>query len=338
VDSSAFITGSIDDCIVTMIQNTSGTRTLTALLTGVDNRNQMIRGKVSGYLVELVLSMSDELQGSTKELDSLLLKLSKLTQDSSPDARMNSREIIRLMLSNGLTTRSHMESVLTPDVVEKSMTPQASPKLSTLTSPLHRTKKSFGTTRRASPHGSTSKQNSFSTPLNSTGNLLVSDQESGNLVVAGISPRGTCNVRDGGEGINKKGIASRRKPNNATTTPKDAAMSHTKKMSQNAQDSSPALVELPLLLLVSRCTVLTLPNTLRLILVFVFVVLQALSNKNWQERRDAVTHVTDHLLENFDVFSRAGKVEQCIERILEIFEDGSVKVRQTLIMYNGIGL
>jgi len=55
-------------------------------------------------------------------------------------------------------------------------------------------------------------------------------------------------------------------------------------------------------------------------------MLQNLSNKNWQERRDAITHLTDHVLEHYDVFMSAGKIEQCLERILEIFEDGSVKV------------
>lgn len=54
--------------------------------------------------------------------------------------------------------------------------------------------------------------------------------------------------------------------------------------------------------------------------------LQGLSNKNWQERRDAVTHLTDHLLEHFDLLTSARKTEQCVERLLEIFEDGSVKV------------
>ena len=237
-----------------------------ALLLGVDNRNQIIRGKVSSFLTELVLTVSDELHGS-KELDSLLLKLSKLTQDSSPEARMNSREIIRLMITKGLITRKHMESVLSVDMVEKSLAPQPSPKISTLTSPLHRRKQQLGSTRRASPHGSTLKSNnsfntqSFSngeldntytptnnssTPLNSSDRLQV--EQDSDLVVAGTSPRGS--VRDTNEGTLKKGIAGRRKVNGST--PKAASsMSQTKKMSQNAQNCVPELVELPLLLLVS---------------------------------------------------------------------------------------
>jgi hypothetical protein len=271
-DSSAFISGSIDDCIVTMIHNTSGTRTLTALLAGLDNRNQVIRGKVSNYVVELVLSMPDEIQGATKELDSLIMKLSKLTQDSSPEARMNSREIIRLMITNGLITRKHMESMLTPDVVEKSLMPQASPKCSTLNSPLNRSKKSFGSSRRASPHGSILKKNS--TPSSSFNNQTFSNGEvdgctpspsisssnrsphnstdkfdhDGTLCVAGISPRGNVKDISEGGGSIKRGIASRRKANNST--PKAVA---SKKLSQNTQDSIPELVELPVLLMVSKC-------------------------------------------------------------------------------------
>lgn len=66
-----------------------------------------------------------------------------------------------------------------------------------------------------------------------------------------------------------------------------------------------------------------LPHVIFFLCTFFF---QNLSNKNWQERRDAVTHVTDHLLQHFDILASAGKIEHCIERILDIFEDGSVKV------------
>jgi len=314
-DSSVFITDAVDDCMVTMIRNTTVSRTLMALLAGLDNRNQVIRGKVSNYLVEMVLSMSNELYGLTKELDTLMLKLSKLTQDSSPEARMNSREIIRLMITNGTISRQHMESTLSPDIVAKSMAPQPSPKVSTLSSPLHRVKRTFSTTRRGSPLASSLKRNAAptydsggdsdsytptgrnSSPMNSSDK--ISTDTNGNLCVAGVSPRATG--KDNGDGPPLfKGIASRGKSNMAT--PKAS----TKKMSQNSQDCFTELVELPALLL-------------------------NLSNKNWQERRDAVTHLTDHVLQHYDVLDSAGKVTHCVERIIEIFEDGSVKVVQHAI-------
>ena len=247
-----FITDSIDECIVTIIRNTTACRTLGALVTGLDNRSQNIRGKVSGYIAELVLSMSDQLHGSSKEIDILLSKLVKSTQDSSPEARMNSREIVRLMITNGLISRKQMEAMLSPDLVQKSMTPQASPKVSTLTSPLHRSKR-FGTTRRESPrcmtrkdvpslntrklsngsrHGDESgEQNSI--PSNSIGQLPIGGGDN-NLVVAGISPRGNMNEDEVTHNF------SCREKGNAST-----------KMSRNAQESFPELVELPILLLVS---------------------------------------------------------------------------------------
>lgn len=201
----------------------------------------------------LVMRMSDELRGCTKELGSLTQKLAKLSQDGSPDARMNSREIIRLMITNGLATRQHMESALSCDIVEKSMAPQATSAHSTLASPLHRTRKQFGSTRRDSvakkpqsfsigePDGLTPNDKNSST-LNSSENQ--SSEQDSTFVVAGISPRGT-----GHEGATKSGIASRRKPA-AASMPKAAPMRQAKKMSQIMQDSVPELVELPLLLLV----------------------------------------------------------------------------------------
>ena len=337
-DSSVFITDTIDDCVVTMIRNTNVSRSLMALLTGLDNRNQVIRGKVSNYLVELVLSMSNEMQGLTKELDSFILKLSKMIQDSSPEARMNSREIIRLMITNGMTTRKHLESMLTPDIVEKSMAPQPSPKVSTLNSPMNRVKRTFGTTRgRNSPTASIKRNTSYGTqsydsgdsdvytptnrsasPMNMFGKSQT-EVESDNLCVAGVSPRGNGKLNDDDPPL-AKGIASRRRVNNGAT-PKAS----TKKISQNSQDCFPELVDLPNLLLVST----TFPDLLifaQNIFRIILNLMQNLTNKNWQERRDALTHLTDHLLQHYDILDSAGKVPHCVERILDIFEDGSVKV------------
>ena len=57
-----------------------------------------------------------------------------------------------------------------------------------------------------------------------------------------------------------------------------------------------------------------------------FGLLQALSSKSWQERRDAVSRLSDHIMDNFELLSKANRIEHSIERVLEMFEDGSVKV------------
>jgi len=50
------------------------------------------------------------------------------------------------------------------------------------------------------------------------------------------------------------------------------------------------------------------------------------TSKDWQERRDLLSSLTDVIIEQESVLSASGKMESCIDRILERLDDGNTKV------------
>ena len=276
-DSSVFISETVDIALSRMITYVSATRTLSALLMGVDNRSAIIRGQCVRMLLLLFTDRYSDL-ANPRDIDMILGKLRKIHADTSPESRTFGREIIRLLVNKKLVTRQAMEDAITAEGLDKAMR-QAGSQLQSryvsTKSPARRIPNP-SSARYASPKPS----RHVSAP---TMDFPVADSDSGSgrrqnddLVVSGMSPR-----------ANSDGIAMM----------KTANMSMPKKQ----QDQFPELLAL---------------NDL-------FI---SLSGKNWQERRESLTTLTDSMIENERLFTVAGKMEKCMESILEKFEDGSVKV------------
>lgn len=49
-------------------------------------------------------------------------------------------------------------------------------------------------------------------------------------------------------------------------------------------------------------------------------------SKNWSERRDALTEIANLIIKHGDALKDMNKLESCLDRILERFDDGSIKV------------
>lgn len=173
-----------------MVHNVTATRAVTALLLVVEHKNPGVRGKVARTIANLLHHRSADLH-STRELDALLPKLQKLLTDSSPEARSQGREIIRVLLHEGLFSRSQLEvhvSCDTLDKVEKEdknssvvlrgpSPRRARPPMSSRMSPA----KSIG------PLGSES-------PLSMRRVKLTFEEDNNDLRVSGISPRGAVGI------------------------------------------------------------------------------------------------------------------------------------------------
>lgn len=283
-DSSVFISETVDSTLQRMITYSSPSKSLAALLNGVDNRSPSIRGQVVRVILMLYTERYSELN-NPKDTEAMLQKFRKILADTSPESRTFGREIVRLMINKRIVSRETMEQTITVDGLDKAMKQSGTNYLqnryiSTTKSPANRSA-SPSSSRYSSPKPKRSVPTfEFPAPSSNEG----SDSRSGkiqsteDLMVSGISPRGT------GEGIAMK-------PRGTNSS----------RMSKHEQEQHPALLALPGLLMV-------------------------LSSKNWQERRDALTTLSDSMVQNEALFTAANKMEKCMDAILEKFDDGSVKV------------
>lgn len=284
-----------------MITYSSPSKSLAALLNGVDNRSPSIRGQVVRVILMLYTERYSELN-NPKDTEAMLQKFRKILADTSPESRTFGREIVRLMINKRIVSRETMEQTITVDGLDKAMKQSGTNYLqnryiSTTKSPANRSA-SPSSSRYSSPKPKRSVPTfEFPAPSSNEG----SDSRSGkiqsteDLMVSGISPRGT------GEGIAMK-------PRGTNSS----------RMSKHEQEQHPALLALPGLLMV-------------------------LSSKNWQERRDALTTLSDSMVQNEALFTAANKMEKCMDAILEKFDDGSVKVRKSVVInffanYSSIGV
>lgn len=103
-----------------MTKFTSATKALASLLLGVDHKTPQTRAKVCKVIYHLIINKKNELFG-TKELDTLKLKLEKMLTDSCQDCRAWARDILKFSISNGLYSRSQLESVVSCNVLEKAL-------------------------------------------------------------------------------------------------------------------------------------------------------------------------------------------------------------------------
>eukprot|EP00602_Paraphysomonas_sp_CaronLab_P002010 CAMPEP_0185022652 /NCGR_PEP_ID=MMETSP1103-20130426/5358_1 /TAXON_ID=36769 /ORGANISM="Paraphysomonas bandaiensis, Strain Caron Lab Isolate" /LENGTH=1419 /DNA_ID=CAMNT_0027554823 /DNA_START=78 /DNA_END=4334 /DNA_ORIENTATION=+ len=293
-DSSVFISESIDDSLTAMIDNVSPSRTLTALLSGIDNRSGSIRGQVVRMIVILFQNRTMELN-NTKDLEALFSKMPKMLADTSPESRTFGRELVRLLLTSRLTTKKYMEELLSEEIVKKSLR-QSGDYITNRFSSLTR---SPGGNRSGSPVSrynlsNKTKKNSRR-QLNGTGDLSINvrdgsdyDSPTEDLVVSGRSPRAGSNCAGGIASMSRKRGGCNVESQGRTLT-------------KLQQENYPEIVALP-------------------------GIINGLSSKNWSERRDSLTTLCDSMLLNYELFAKAGKLQECMESMLERFDDGSVKV------------
>ena len=314
-ETSILLNEAAELAIQGVIEHSTAQRSLLGLLSGTDNRNPTLRGKVARYLHSLVLARASELKGA-RELEGLKIKLGKMIGDHTPEARASARDIARIMIEAGLVSRADLELHVAPDQLAKALNPannmvsSSSPQRGLSASP----KRTPANRRRVvsdSGVGSSIESDGgefagggggrpsalFIPSYDDDGTGLSAGGEEHAGPFAGMSRsklRSSSESTAGGGG--GKALSS---SGSGTAAPSRAKVAAAKRV----MESNEELLALPTLMTAS-------------------------GNPNWIERREALSAITDLVTKYATVLRDASKLDACVERLLERLDDGSVKVQQ----------
>jgi len=316
-ETSIFLSEAAELAVQRMIEHSTAQRSLLGLLSGTDNRNPTLRGKVARYLHSLVLARASELKGA-RELEGLKIKLGKMIGDHTPEARASARDIARIMLEAGLVSRADLEIHVAPDQLAKALNPannacsSSSPQRGLSASP----KRVPANRRRVdSDSGMGSSIESDGGEFAGGGGgrpsalLIPSYDHDGMAAGAGDEQAGPFSILSRGKLRSSSDSAAAGggsgKAHAAASGGGTAAAPSRAKVAaaKRAMESNEDLLALPALMTAS-------------------------SNPNWIERREALSAITDLVIKYASVLRDATKLDACVEKLLERLDDGSIKVQQ----------
>lgn len=287
-DSSNFLGESAYNCFVCMIDNVSPQRSLAGLLSVTDSKSGEVRGRVVSLISYLLENKGIEVVG-TKELVEGLLKskLEKLLSDQNQFARYYARYIVELVLERRLVgSRSELEQYLSPSAIDKSIRERSKDKTR---SDLLSPK--AGTLSPISSGGSRSPMYKSKRPgrleIMSSSTSVGVDDECENLSVE------DSNDNPGSSSMGK-----------LTASPVRYSARDVSSQNIAAKRELESVEELR-----------ALPEIMR-----------SLSTSNATERVEALTVLTDMIINFEQILKSAGKFESCIDNIIEKLDDSSVKV------------
>lgn len=379
-----------------MLQYVSTPRSLSSLLVHCEHKNPVIRGKVAALLNMLLQTKHlHEFTSATREVDNLKLKIAKFVNDQTPEARSNSRNIIKLLIEKRLCSRGELESAVSVDIVDKSLRAplvvplemtnvtssassaasasaagsssvqdidRGSPTTASGTAKASATGSKY-TARRARPSAlnmpSTDEAASTSTrlsagssrsnqgfadptyiisPTNSiesadslvfnyeqdttvpvksstvtTSSSAGSHQKSGGLPLHPHNSSGSGSSHPDDRPIKSSCAESTSPATAAASSSSGAGSSATKPRSKSA--GVPASAAAAKRIMESDDELQSLPT-----------LLNTTASNSWTERRDAMTKLTTLMIKHSTVLRQAGKLNNCLDHILERLEDGNVKV------------
>ena len=318
-DSSAFLSGSANAALCSMMERSSVQRAITLLMQyGADHKVAGIRAATVNGLSHLATVRINELKvpACKESLDVVKSRLSKFITDPNPSVRSQSREIVRQLVLSGLFSRTQLEVSIDPGLVAKSLQEQSANSIAP--SPLARysrlgdgggleivadssTRKNDkpsprkGSRKLGVPSGGTIKIKRPSVVSKAREEIRQYDSADCSESPS-VSPRYRENIELGvsGSGPGGRDFHGRGEEGHRYSALQAA---HAKQEMETIGD----LVELP-------------------------EAVKKLSSKNWLERNEAISHITDAVLENSGILATAGKLEGILDAVLEKFEDGSVKV------------
>jgi hypothetical protein len=282
-DSSNFLSEVSENALVQMIDNVSASRSLAGLLTSVEHKQANIRAKAAMFINCLLFRRCDDVFGS-REFEGLKSKIAKLLQDSLPETRANSRDIVRILLNNGLVQKSELEHFVSMDLINKSL-----------------------------------KETSSAVSFFST--------NSGKLRIE--SPIKNSNDYDVGVTPKKTSLKSSRPvpllfPDTVTSNPTYYIPSPSKSTSskKNSVSTKGSITPSRAKVAAAKRSMDSVPELQNLV-----QMLQDTTVSNWMDRRNALTELTNVVINYTGVLRDCGKLDGCMDRILERLEDGSVKVQ-----------
>ena len=292
--SNIFLSESSDSAITQMIDNITPARTLAALLTGCDHRSTGVRAKSINYVLLLLERRGDELR-SVRELEGLKTRVGKFLSDSSPEARAGGRDIVRTVVQRGLLSRVELEQHVSGDLLSKSLKEVGGPPTGV---------------RPPLPSLSPKKARS------SSEKLCSSDAEEEPATVRSSNKSGlsiavpAADAAVYGDNFEENGIES-------STAASTTSAIKTHKSVGGSSSPNRAKAAAAKRSLDNTPELQALPHTLE--------TLQ--QSQQWSERRNALQHLTDMVINHSSVLRHAGKLDGVMDRILERLEDGSVKVQ-----------
>jgi hypothetical protein len=106
--------------VSTLLRRCVFNRGMSSLLAMTGHRNPVARGKVGSFIFQMLSLRAAEVRG-TRDIESLLSKLQKMTSDHMPEARASARQVTRLLLTRSMISRSDMEAYLTAEDIERAL-------------------------------------------------------------------------------------------------------------------------------------------------------------------------------------------------------------------------
>jgi hypothetical protein len=340
-DSSIFLSESADRAIEKMIENISTHRSLLVLLNGLDHRTSMQRSKAAYFLL-LLTKMKGFEYPSLKEFDLLKSKLLKLLQDQAQETRSFGREIIKELLSNHVVSREELEHYsITSSQIDKiyqdsstgdgygyesgeevdgkarlksSLRGRGGPL--SLRTPPSNTRKGLNDNDlfvESPVPASTNRKKKANLPhtaisvdsLNSDNGSVDSHYlEFGIATQVRMTPRDGSIMDDDIQCFSPNPVL--RRPPQAKTplrSPRSNSLKPT------AGHTAKRIMESDAELMQWQTTIMTISTS-----------------KNWNEKKDALSFMTNLILNHFSVLRDCGKLESSFDIILEKFSDGSSKI------------
>ena len=302
-----------------MADYASAVRVLVALLGFVEHKTAGVRAKVAGCILQLLQRRCNELQGQ-RELESLKPRMGKLLQDQNPDTRSHAREIVKFLLHNAGMTRLELENFVPSELIDKALKEKLS------------LKTSFHSPLRA-----------LSTDASSVIVRSLEGESEGCSGMRKSSPELKGHDTIDGKMCNHCGGDNRSKTNGNEHTPSNPGrrkiMPPTfaeSSGSNNGNSSSTA----PKSNFSKRAgATLNATAAKRMLesdpelMHWQDVLLACGNSKNWIEKKDALTNLTHILIKHYSILRDVGKLETCLDGILDRLNDGSVKVSINLICY-----
>lgn len=320
-----------------MVDYATALRSLVALLGFADHKTATVRAKVAGSLLLLLQRRFDELQGQ-REMDGLKSRLGKLLQDQNPETRSHAREIAKFLLNTAGMTRSDLENFVSTDLLDKALKDKMSLTTS-FYSPLRgvstfanssvgrqldEDSEAYSVMRKSSPHllnsnnenddvdnfklyshssGDHRRRNAAeNTPSRPSRRKMASDQVADQDIP--FSPaRSTAPPVVHSPRSNHDNVAS---SSSNTRKSKKLGVSHS---SINASAAAKRILESDPELMQWQGFLITISNT-----------------KNWVEKKEALTSLTNILINHYSVLRDVGKLEICLDGLLDRLNDGSAKV------------
>ncbi len=344
IDSNSFISDSANYALCAMIEHTTASKCIMTLLQcGAEHKTAGIRSSTTGCVSHAVRTRSSELKTSAGSecLTAVQDRLTKLVSDPSPDVRAHSREIIRRLINGGFVSRSQLEVTVLSSAVDKALQEQPTSFVTAVMSRFSSSDDDSGkvngeetagelrreamSPRRRPPNkgdptngGSPRARLRQGNPSKAAKSELASDSRSAPAAHGGNSPRVELGVS--GHGSSSSGLAFVSSPAAAGSVASPAAGSGAGAGSKySALQTALAKKQME-----SIEELANLPD-----------IMQRLSSKNWLERNEAITLLTNAIISNTEILTTARKLEQLVDCILEKLEDGSIKVRNFEALFFG---